>query len=615
MRLNWAKKVTHWMRTMLLAIGFALAASKASAAVQQDLFGFHIGMDGSSNLATGAPQVDRAGNLISLFDFDGQTHLLKISPNGITTIWDVTLSSIIRIGTHIVLDANDNVYVNSFIDDRSQPCQVVVTKINANGSVAWGPKSYKFGAVNSSERMQAGPMALAADGSLYVLGHAGQSGSPQPTALFRIDSATGAEKSTHRDLPVSSDFSEGMDQSVLATDSAGNVYYGGPEGLSSFSADLKTSRWSSIVRIMPRSIVVDSASSALFVTGVGSAGNQTYNMFVSRLSSSTGATAWTWSTTNEVFNAAYTGNCNPCGQNSDKRGFGGNKIVLDSSGQVYAAGHGIVSRFEGGVVAKFDRTTGANQWWQTYGTSGVDGSIYALAIDNMSQIYVAGHTPATSSGVAFADLKIIASSGGTLWTSPNFAPLSSAEYSYEAIDHVIVDGNGNTYWKASYYTPPPTDHDPAQFNEDVYQFRGNAVSDGTYLLAGLNSGMALDNPGSSHNAGTQMDQWTINNGANQKWALTNLSYNTVRLVNQASGMSLGVRGGSTSSGAAVEQNNWTGATSQQWTVVASGSAGYFTLKNVKSGQVLDVIGASKTAGTLIDQWPSNGGANQKWRFQ
>jgi len=290
--------------------------------------------------------------------------------------------------------------------------------------------------------------------------------------------------------------------------------------------------------------------------------------------------------------------------------------VLDSTGQVYAAGHGILSRFQGGIVAKFDKTTGANLWWQTYGTSGFDGSVFALAVDNMNNIYFAGHAPAISQGnPRFADLMISAASGGSLWSSPSFTPLQSLSYTYESIDHVLVDGNGNTYWKAAYYSPYPDDPNLSQFNEDIYQFRGNAVPDGTYLITGLNSGMALDDPGSSRNTGTQMDQWTVNNGANQKWALTNLSYNTVRLVNQASGMSLGVRGGSLSNGAAVEQNTWTGATSQQWTVVSSGTLGYFTLKNVKSGQVLDVSGASKTAGALIDQWPSNAGANQKWSFQ
>ena len=337
-------------------------------------------------------------------------------------------------------------------------------------------------------------------------------------------------------------------------------------------------------------------------------------MFVTRLASATGAASWTWSSTSEFLDAAYTGHCNPCGADIDQRGFGGNKIVLDSTGQVYAAGHGTVSHFQGAIVVKFDRTTGANLWWNTYGSAGIDGSIFALAVDNMNNIYYAGHAPVVVPGnVVFADLVIRGSQGGLLWSSPNFAPLQQLPYTYEAIDHVLVDGNGNTYWKMSYNSPTLTN--PNLFNEDIYQFRGNAVPDGTYLITGLNSGMALDDPGSSHNTGTQMDQWTVNNGANQKWTLTNLSYNTVRLVNQASGMSLGVRGGSLSNGAAVEQNTWTGATSQQWTVVSSGNLGYFTLKNVKSGKVLDVVSASKTAGALIDQWPSSGGANQKWHFQ
>ena len=131
-----------------------------------------------------------------------------------------------------------------------------------------------------------------------------------------------------------------------------------------------------------------------------------------------------------------------------------------------------------------------------------------------------------------------------------------------------------------------------------------------------NSGMALDDPGSSHTAGQQMQQWTVNNGSNQAWAFNVLQRTSlgvlVQLVNQASGLTLGVRGNSTTAGAAVEQNAWTGNSSQKWSLNPSGTPDYFVLNNSRSGQALDVQGASKSTGALIDQWTPNGAANQKW---
>src|SRR5204862_3572030 len=124
----------------------------------------------------------------------------------------------------------------------------------------------------------------------------------QPTILLRINPSTGAERN-RRSLVASTDFATGMASTALATDSAGNVYYGGPQGLWSFSQDLQTQRWSR--SLIPRAFAVDSASGALYVTRVGSAGTQVYNMFVARLSTSTGSTAWSWSTANESVPRVY----------------------------------------------------------------------------------------------------------------------------------------------------------------------------------------------------------------------------------------------------------------------------------------------------------------------
>jgi hypothetical protein len=142
----------------------------------------------------------------------------------------------------------------------------------------------------------------------------------------------------------------------------------------------------------------------------------------------------------------------------------------------------------------------------------------------------------------------------------------------------------------------------------------NLISNGTYTIVGQNSGMALDDPGSSTADGTKMDQWTVNGGNNQKWQLINEGNNVVELVNVASGKALDVPNNSTTAGTDIDQWDVNGGNNQRWTVVSKGG-GYYELVNVNSGMALDVVGASKTAGALIDQWNVSGNANQLWKFQ
>jgi hypothetical protein len=44
-------------------------------------------------------------------------------------------------------------------------------------------------------------------------------------------------------------------------------------------------------------------------------------------------------------------------------------------------------------------------------------------------------------------------------------------------------------------------------------------SDGSYTFFNLHSGLVLEDPASSTNKTTQMDQWGSNGGSNQKWQL------------------------------------------------------------------------------------------------
>jgi hypothetical protein len=144
---------------------------------------------------------------------------------------------------------------------------------------------------------------------------------------------------------------------------------------------------------------------------------------------------------------------------------------------------------------------------------------------------------------------------------------------------------------------------------------GNLIQNGTYVLVGVNSGTALENPNSSTTPGEDMEIYNLNNSTDQQWTVTNLGSNVITLTNGASGMLLDVTGASTSAGALVDQWPDNGQTNQQWQVISAAGGGAYELVSVGSGLALDVYGASKANGTQIDQYPYNGNPWQQWTFQ
>ena len=130
---------------------------------------------------------------------------------------------------------------------------------------------------------------------------------------------------------------------------------------------------------------------------------------------------------------------------------------------------------------------------------------------------------------------------------------------------------------------------------------------GTHTLTA--GGKALDDPGHSTAAGTQLDTWTTNGGANQNWQLTQQSDGTYQLVNGESGLCADVNGGSTTAGAQIIQWTCTGGSNQHWTP-AKQPDGTYTLTSAKSGLLLTT--ASTADGALVTQQSASGSALQHW---
>ncbi|MER7842351.1 RICIN domain-containing protein [Kitasatospora sp. NPDC096077] len=131
--------------------------------------------------------------------------------------------------------------------------------------------------------------------------------------------------------------------------------------------------------------------------------------------------------------------------------------------------------------------------------------------------------------------------------------------------------------------------------------------DGTHTLTA--SGKALDDPGHSTTAGTQLITWTRNGGANQNWQFTRQPDGSYQLVNAESRLCADDDGGSTATGTAVIQWTCTGNDNQHWTATRLPD-GTYTLTNVHTGLLLTT--ASTTDGALVTQRPNTGSALQRW---
>ena len=115
------------------------------------------------------------------------------------------------------------------------------------------------------------------------------------------------------------------------------------------------------------------------------------------------------------------------------------------------------------------------------------------------------------------------------------------------------------------------------------------------------AGKCLDVGGGSTADGTQIQLWTCNGGAAQKW--TRHRDSTLRAL----GKCLDVTGGGTANGAKVQLWTCNGSGAQNWTAQPNGS-----LRNPQSGKCLDANGGSSADGTQLHLWTCHGGANQRW---
>ncbi|MFF7159407.1 ricin-type beta-trefoil lectin domain protein [Streptomyces sp. NPDC008139] len=124
-------------------------------------------------------------------------------------------------------------------------------------------------------------------------------------------------------------------------------------------------------------------------------------------------------------------------------------------------------------------------------------------------------------------------------------------------------------------------------------------------LHAVGAAKCLDVPNSTTAAGTQVEIWSCNGGANQIW--THSASNQLSVYSGSGQMCLDANDNQTTAGTKVVVWGCNGQVNQQWVLNSNG-----TITGVQSGLCLDVAGASTANGALADLWPCNGQSNQQW---
>ncbi|MDX3378778.1 ThuA domain-containing protein [Streptomyces sp. ME02-6991-2A] len=144
------------------------------------------------------------------------------------------------------------------------------------------------------------------------------------------------------------------------------------------------------------------------------------------------------------------------------------------------------------------------------------------------------------------------------------------------------------------------DGDDVSFRNIRIKELGGATGPKEGAVTGI-GGKCVDVANGSSADGTQIQLWTCNQSAAQKW--TAGTDDTLRAL----GKCLDISGAGTADGTKIQLYGCNGTGAQRWSPQPDG-----TLKNPSSGKCLDASGASSADGTKLHLWTCHTGANQKW---
>jgi hypothetical protein len=138
------------------------------------------------------------------------------------------------------------------------------------------------------------------------------------------------------------------------------------------------------------------------------------------------------------------------------------------------------------------------------------------------------------------------------------------------------------------------------------------IANGDYKVQSLISGKVLDVAGGSALAGANVQVYTANGTAAQKFRFTiDRSSGYYTITNAISGKVLDVSNGSTALGANVQVYVPNNTIAQKW-VIYYCVGDYYQIINPSTGYVLDVASGSSAAGANVQMYVVNGTVAQRW---
>uniref|UniRef100_UPI003C7A5282 PQQ-dependent sugar dehydrogenase n=1 Tax=unclassified Streptomyces TaxID=2593676 RepID=UPI003C7A5282 len=140
----------------------------------------------------------------------------------------------------------------------------------------------------------------------------------------------------------------------------------------------------------------------------------------------------------------------------------------------------------------------------------------------------------------------------------------------------------------------------ALFDVDEFTVTTSGAAPREGAVTGI-GGKCVDVAGGATADGTQIQLYTCNGTAAQKWTVG--TDDTLRAL----GRCMDVSGAGTADGTRIQLYGCNGSGAEKWTPQADG-----TLKNPASGKCLDAEGVSSADRTRLHLWTCGTGANQKW---
>lgn len=139
------------------------------------------------------------------------------------------------------------------------------------------------------------------------------------------------------------------------------------------------------------------------------------------------------------------------------------------------------------------------------------------------------------------------------------------------------------------------------------------IKEGTYTISSaLASDKVLDIAGGSSANGANVQLYSQNGTAAQKFVIKKVSNYEYQITCQNSGKALDVAGGSGNAGTNIQQYAKNNTDSQRWRFIDTGNGYYYIISNL--GTVLDVCGGNTKNGTNVQAYTLNKTNSQKWKL-